>query len=285
MTTFDYPARPGTVYFVGAGPGAPDLITVRGRDIIAQADLVVYADSLVDSSVAAMARKPGARVIGSSGLHLEQVLELLVPAARAGGVVARVHSGDPSLYGAIHEQMAALDDHGIPYEIVPGVTATAAAAARLKVELTVPDVVQTIILTRASGRVPMPEGEDLRALAAHGASLAIHLSVTRIRRVVEELLAGGAYAPDTPVAVLHKVSWPDEEVLLGTLADIVGQVKAAGYTRQALILVGPALAPELRERERRSSSHLYDRSYTHRFRSGEGRGDGVDDSAESSDDQ
>jgi len=270
MTTFDYHAQPGTVYFVGAGPGAPDLITVRGRDIIAQADLVLYADSLVDASVAAMARKPSARVVGSSGLHLEQVLELMIEIAQAGGVVARVHSGDPSLYGAIHEQMTALDDRDIPYQIVPGVTATAAAAARLRVELTVPDVVQTIILTRAAGRVPMPEGEDLRALAAHGASLAIHLSVTRIRRVVEELLAGGAYAPETPVAVLHKVSWPDEEVLLGTLADIVERVKAAGYTRQALILVSPALAPELREGAHRSSSHLYDRSYTHRFRRGEG---------------
>jgi len=261
-----YVVQPGKVYFVGAGPGAPDLITLRGRDIVAQADLVVYADSLVEESVAQLAAKPGARIVGSSGLHLEQVMALMIQAARAGAVVARIHSGDPALYGAIHEQMAALDDEGLPYEIVPGVTATFAAAARLKVELTVPDVVQTIILTRASGRVAMPAGEELRGLAAHGASLAIHLSVTRMRKVVQELLASGAYTPETPVAVIHKVTWPDESIVVGTLADIAEKVRAAGYTRQALILVSPALDGALRARERRTHSHLYDSSYTHRFR-------------------
>ncbi len=264
MPTFT--PSPGTVYFVGAGPGAPDLIAVRGAAIIAQADLILYADSLVEESVARLARKPGARILGSSGLHLGEMIPLMVETARSGGIVARVHSGDPGLYGAIHEQMAALDDHGVPYQIVPGITAAFAAAARLGVGLTVPDVVQTVILTRTAGRTTMPAGEDLRTLAASGASLAIYLSVSRIRRVVDDLLASGGYRPETPVAVLHKVTWPDESHVLGTLADIVEKVRAAGYTKHALVLVSPALDPSLKGAERRTSSHLYDPSYTHRFR-------------------
>ncbi len=251
----------GTVYFIGAGPGAPDLITVRGRDIIAQADLVLYADSLVQDSVARLARKPGAQVVGSAGLHLEQLLTLIMDTAQAGGIVARVHTGDPALYGAIHEQMAGLDARGVPYAVVPGVTAAFAAAARLGVELTLPEIVQTIILTRAAGRTPMPPGEDLRSLAAHGASLAIYLSIAHLSQVVADLLAGGAYQPQTPVAVLHKVTWPDESLLIGTLADIVDQVAAAGYTRHALILVSPAL-----ERNVHARSQLYSQTFSHGFR-------------------
>ncbi|MBE7472605.1 MAG: precorrin-4 C(11)-methyltransferase [Anaerolineae bacterium] len=262
-------ASPGTVYFIGAGPGAPDLITVRGRDLIAQADLMLYADSLVEESVAGLARKPEAQIVGSSGLHLDQILTLMVETAQRGGVVARVHSGDPALYGATHEQMAHLEDHHIPYEVVPGVTAAFAAAARLKVELTIPDLVQTIILTRTAGRTTMPAREDLRSLAAAGASLAIYLSISRIRHVVDDLLASGGYQPETPVAVFHKVTWPDESYLLGTLADIAEKVRAAGYTKHALILVSPALEASLKGAERRTSSHLYDKSYTHRFRRAE----------------
>ncbi|MFN8455907.1 MAG: precorrin-4 C(11)-methyltransferase [Anaerolineae bacterium] len=266
MMEYQYLAAPGTVYFIGAGPGAPDLITVRGRDLIAQADLILYADSLVEESVAQLGRKAEAQIIGSSGLHLEQILALMVETAQRGGVVARIHSGDPALYGAIHEQMAYLDDHAIPYEIVPGVTAAFAVAARLKTELTIPDVAQTIILTRTAGRTTMPAGEDLRALAAPGASLAIYLSISRMRHVVDDLLASGGYQPHTPVAVFHKVTWPDESYVLGTLADIVEKVRAAGYTKHTLILVSPALEASLKGRERRTSSHLYDKSYTHRFR-------------------
>ena len=251
----------GTVYFIGAGPGAPDLITVRGRDIIAQADLLLYADSLVQDSVARLARNPGVQVVGSSGMHLEQLLTLMADTAQAGGVVARVHTGDPALYGAIHEQMAGLDTRGVPYAVVPGVTAAFAAAARLGVELTLPEIVQTIILTRAAGRTPMPPGEDLRSLAAHGASLAIYLSIAHLPQVVADLLAGGAYQPQTPVAVLHKVTWPDESLLIGTLADIVDQVAAAGYTRHALILVSPTL-----ERSIHARSQLYSQTFSHRFR-------------------
>lgn len=264
--SYNFKTTPGTVYIVGAGPGAPDLIAVRGQDIIAQADLILYADSLVEASVAELARKPDAKIIASSSLHLGEIMELMVETAQQGGVVARIHSGDPALYGATHEQMAHLEDHNIPYEIVPGITAAFAAAALLKTELTVPDVVQTIILTRTAGRTTMPAGEDLRTLAASGASLAIYLSVTRIRHVIDDLLASGAYDLETPVAVLHKVTWPDESWVTGTLADIADKVRAAKYTKHALILVSPALDPTLKGSDRRTSSHLYDPSYTHRFR-------------------
>jgi precorrin-4 C11-methyltransferase len=260
---------PGTVYFVGAGPGAPDLITVRGQDIIAQADLILYADSLVEESVARLARRAEAQIETSSGLHLEQILKLMVDTAQAGGIVARVHSGDPALYGAIHEQMAYLADCNVPYEIVPGVTAAFAVAAQFKTELTVPDVVQTIILTRTAGRTTMPAGEDLRTLAAPGVSLAIYLSISRIRHVVDDLLASGGYRPDTPIVVSHKATWPDESYVVGTLADIVEKVKKAGYTKHALILVSPALDTSLKGQNQRTSSHLYDKSYTHRYRRAE----------------
>ncbi|MFQ3664117.1 MAG: precorrin-4 C(11)-methyltransferase, partial [Chloroflexaceae bacterium] len=257
-----YPINRGTVYFIGAGPGAPDLITVRGRDIIAQADLILYADSLVDEAVPATYASPAARVVGSAGLELEQIIALMVETARAGGVVARVHTGDPSLYGAIHEQMAALDEQGVPYEIVPGVTAAFAAAARLGVELTVPEVTQTLIITRVAGRTPVPPGEALRDLATHGASLALYLSVSQIEHVVAALLAGGAYSPDTPVAVVYRATWPDEQVTSGTLADIAARVREAGYTRHALILVGPALHAS----RPATRSRLYATGFVHGYR-------------------
>lgn len=260
-----YPVVPGTVYFVGAGPGAPDLITVRGRDVLTQADLILYADSLVDAALPAAYARPEARIVGSVELHLDQIVALMREAAQAGQVVARLHSGDPALYGAIHEQMAALDEAGIPYEVVPGVTAAFALAARLGVELTVPELVQTIILTRPAGRTPLPEREQLTRLAAHGASLAIYLGITRIQQVVEDLLAGGAYTPDTPVVVAYRVTWPDEEIIDGTLGDIAAKVKAAGFTRQALILVGAALDPA-HKRTDRPTSRLYDPTYSHRLR-------------------
>lgn len=259
----------GKVYIVGAGPGAPDLIAVRGKEIIEQADLVLYADSLVEYSVADIANKPGAEIVPSSGLHLGQMVDMMVKAAKAGKVVARVHSGDPALYGATHEQMALLEDHDVPYEIIPGITAAFAAAAILQSELTIPDLVQTIILTRTAGRTTMPEKEDLRSIAAIGSSLAIYLSVTRIKKVIDDLLASGGYTLDTPCAVLHKTTWPDESYVIGTLNDIAEKVRKAGYTKHALILVSPALDQGLKGADRRTSSHLYDKSYTHRFRKAE----------------
>lgn len=256
--------RQPIVSFIGAGPGAPDLITVRGRERIAQADVVIYADSLVHTGVAAYARED-AEVHGSAALTLEQTVTLMVEAAAEGKRVARVQSGDPSIYGALHEQLVALEAAQIAYEIIPGVSSAAAAAAALQAELTVPDVAQTVILTRLAGRTPMPPGEALRDLARHGASLAIFLSIPMIDRVVAELLAGG-YPPETPAAVAHRVTWEDELVLRGTLSDIAAQAKAAGLQLQALILVGPALEERLEAAGLAHRSNLYNPAFSQRHR-------------------
>jgi precorrin-4 C11-methyltransferase len=236
-------ARGGRVVFVGAGPGDPELLTVRGKSVIERADLVVYADSLVHPRIAALARD-GAEVIGSSSLTLEQISDRMISAAREGKLVARVQSGDPSLYGAVHEQMVRLTGARVPYEIVPGVSAAFAAAAALGVELTVPDVAQTVILTRLPSRTTIPEHERLREMARHGGTVVLFLSVNVIERAVRELIEGG-YPADTPAAVLHRVSWEDELILRGTLADIAGQSRRAGLTKQAIILTGRALDPSL----------------------------------------
>lgn len=253
----------GHVYFIGAGPGAPDLITLRGRDLIAQAQLVIYADSLVHPGLCDFAQ-PGAEIIGSSTMTLEAIMERTIAAARAGQVVARLQSGDPSVYGALHEQAVRLDAAGIPWSIVPGVSSAFAAAAVLGVELTVPEVTQTVILSRVSGRAsPVPEREALEGLAAHQASLVLFLSVTHMTRVVEGLRTGG-YPEDTPVAVIHRVTWEDEQVVWGTLGDIVRRVRAAKFVKQALILVGPALRDRTALASQRS--RLYDAGHSHLFR-------------------
>ena len=251
----------GHVYFIGAGPGAPDLLTLRGRTLIEQADVVIYADSLVDERVCTFAR-PDAEILGSSTLTLEEIVARMIAAVRDGKTVARLQSGDPAIYGAIHEQIVRLDEAGIEWTIVPGVSSAFAAAAALGVELTVPEVAQTVILTRISGRAsPVPAPEELPGLAVHRASLVLFLSIAHILRVVQELLAGG-YPPDTPVAVVYRVSWPDELIIRGTLADIRERVREAGLTRQALILVGPAVAGSAAERR----SRLYAGDYSHLFR-------------------
>jgi precorrin-4/cobalt-precorrin-4 C11-methyltransferase len=254
----------GSVSFVGAGPGAPDLLTLRGRDRIAAADLVIYADSLVHPGVAAYAR-PDAVVQGSAALTLEQTTSLILEAVRQGKRVARVQSGDPSIYGAMHEQLAILEDAGVACEIVPGVSSAFAAAAALRAELTVPDVAQTVILTRMAGRTAMPPGEDLRDLARHGATLVIFLSIPMIERVVEELLAGD-YSPETPVAVVYRATWPEQLILRGTLATIAAQAKEAKLQLQALILVGAALDETLRARGLAHRSNLYNPAFSQRHR-------------------
>jgi precorrin-4/cobalt-precorrin-4 C11-methyltransferase len=231
-----------TVHFVGAGPGAPDLITVRGLAIIRRCPVVLYAGSLVPREVVAEA-PAGARVIDTAPMHLDEIVAEMAAAHRAGADVARVHSGDPSLYGAIGEQMRRLDALGIPYDVTPGVPAFAAAAAALRTELTLPGVSQTVVLTRTATRSsPMPDGEDLAALGASGATLAIHLSVTNLTKVIRALIPH--YGGDCPVVVAYRVGWPDQQLLRGTLADIRATVKAAGITRTALILVGRVLATE-----------------------------------------
>lgn len=229
-----------TVHFIGAGPGAPDLITVRGLALIRGCPVVLYAGSLVPAAIVAEA-PPGARVIDTAPLHLNEIIAEMAAADAAGADVARVHSGDPSLYGAIGEQMRRLDALGIGYDVTPGVPAYAAAAAVLKTELTLPEIGQTVILTRTATRSSqMPEGEDLQTLAASGATLAIHLSVTNLAKVVRDLTP--RYGSDCPVIVAYRVSWPDERIIRATLATVRDAVKTAGITRTALILVGRVLA-------------------------------------------
>ena len=248
-----------TVWFVGAGPGDPDLLTVRGRDVIARCPVCLYAGSLVPEAVIAHAPK-GARVVDTASMTLDGIIAEMARAHGGGEDVARVHSGDPSLYGATGEQMRRLDGLGINYEIVPGVPAYAAAAAALGRELTLPEVAQTVILTRTSMKASdMPEGEDLATLGASGATLAIHLSVRNLRHVCHTLAP--RYGADCPVAVVYRASWPDQKIIRGTLADIAPRVREAGITRTALILVGRVLDPaEFRD------SALYDPDHAHVMR-------------------
>jgi precorrin-4/cobalt-precorrin-4 C11-methyltransferase len=229
-----------TVHFIGAGPGAVDLITVRGLRLISECPVCLYAGSLVPQAIVAAAPKD-ARVIDTAALTLDEIIGEMIAADTEGLDVARVHSGDPSLYGAVAEQMRRLDARGIPYDVTPGVPSFAAAAAALRCELTIPDVSQTVILTRTATRSSvMPAGEELERLAAANATLAIHLSITNLARVVRALTPH--YGGDCPAVVAYRVSWPDERLIRGTLATIRDTAKAAGLTRTALILVGQALA-------------------------------------------
>jgi precorrin-4/cobalt-precorrin-4 C11-methyltransferase len=248
-----------TVHFIGAGPGAPDLITLRGRDLIARCPLVLYAGSLVPREVLACAG-PDARLIDTAPMTLDEIVDEMRRAEEAGEDVARVHSGDPSLYGAIAEQIRRLDELGVAYDITPGVPAYAAAAAALGRELTLPGVSQTVILTRTAMKASaMPEGEELATLAASGATLAIHLSVRNLKHVTETLAP--IYGADCPAAVVYRASWPDQQVIRGTLADIRGKVRAAKITRTALVLVGRVLdAADF------TDSRLYDPAHLHVLR-------------------
>ncbi len=231
-----------TVHFIGAGPGAADLITVRGLNLIRRCPVCLYAGSLVPAAIVAAAPAE-ARIVDTAPLTLGEIVAEMVAAHRAGLDVARVHSGDPSLYGAIAEQMRRLTALSIPYDVTPGVPSFAAAAAALRCELTVPEISQTVILTRTATRSSaMPPGEELDRLAATGATLAIHLSIANLARVVRTLAPH--YGADCPAVVAYRVSWPDERLIRGTLATIRDEAKAAGLTRTALILVGPALAGE-----------------------------------------
>ncbi len=251
------------VVFVGAGPGDPDLITVKGKKALEQADVVVYAGSLVNRELL-QGLKADVECFDSATLTLDEAIDIMAPAAKGGRAVVRLHTGDPSLYGAIQEQMEALKQHGIASEVIPGVTAAFAAAATIGQELTLPGVSQTVILTRVEGRTPVPEREQLSKIAAIGATTCLYLSVGMMDKVVEQLLAGGAFSGATPVAVVSRASWADELVVEGRLADIAERVTAAGLTRQALIVVGETL--NARHQGVGEKSKLYDAKFAHGFR-------------------
>jgi precorrin-4/cobalt-precorrin-4 C11-methyltransferase len=246
-----------TVFFIGAGPGDPDLITVKGQRLIRTCPVIIYAGSLVPEAV--LEGHSAVKVVNSAELHLEQIIALMKSAHANGQDVARVHSGDPSLYGAIGEQIRCLREVDIPFEIVPGVTATAACAALLGTELTLPDISQSVILTRYADKTAMPEGEELGDLAQHKATMAIHLGVNNLGKIVAELTPH--YGQDCPIAVVHRASWPDQDWVIGTLADIEQKVQAKGFRRTALILVGRVLGNDVF-----SESSLYRAGHAHLFR-------------------
>ena len=248
-----------TVHFIGAGPGAPDLITVRGRDLIARCPVCLYAGSLVPQALLDHC-PPGARIVDTAPMSLDEIVAECVSATAAGHDVARLHSGDLSIWSAMGEQLRRLDAAGISYTVTPGVPSFAAAAAALGQELTLPELAQTVVLTRTSGRASaMPEGEKLAAYAATGATLAIHLSIHVLDKVVAELTP--FYGADCPVAIVYRASWPEEKVIRGTLATIAAEVVKQPIERTALILVGKVLAA----RDFRESA-LYDAAYQRRFR-------------------
>lgn len=248
------------VSFLGAGPGDPELITIKARRLLDEADLVIYAGSLVNPKLLSSC-KAGAKLVDSAGMDLEAITELMVKSARAGENVVRLQTGDPSFYSALHEQSAVLDDEEIPFEVVPGVSSAFASAATLKKGLTMPGVTQTIILTRLSGKTPVPEAEGLSSLAVHGATLCIFLSISMIDEVVKELT--GPYPPDTPAAVVYRASWPDELIIRSTLKEIADEVRSAGINKHAMIIVSPTLGDS---DIKAAKSKLYDSGFSHGFR-------------------
>ena len=251
------------VHIVGAGCGAPDLITVRGAKLLAQADQIIYAGSLVTPELLSRAR-PGTPCHDSARLALEEVLELIQAGEEKGWDTVRLHTGDPCLYGAIREQMDALEERGIPYDVTPGVSSFCGAAAAVPAEYTLPGVSQSVIITRMAGRTPVPEREELRSLAAHGATMVLFLSAGMLEEVQGQLLAGGAYREDTPAAIVYKASWPEEAVYRCTVGTLAETARAHQVQRTALILVGDFLGEDYRR------SLLYDPGFSHSFREGKG---------------
>ncbi|MBR1693435.1 MAG: precorrin-4 C(11)-methyltransferase [Lachnospiraceae bacterium] len=248
------------VHFVGAGPGAEDLITVRGLRLLQQADVIIYAGSLVNPGLLTAA-KEGCIIHNSAYMTLEEVIEVIAESEKAGRTTVRLHTGDPAIYGAIKEQMDELEKRQIPYDVCPGVSALFGAAASLKVEYTLPDVSQSVIITRAEGRTLVPEGEQLAQLARHQSTMILYLSSALAVKVKDELIAGG-YPEDTPAAVVYKATWPEEKIVRTTLAKLPEAMEREQITKTALILVGKVLDGAY------SKSRLYDASFTTEYRQG-----------------
>lgn len=246
------------VYFIGAGPGDPELITVKGQRLLKEADVIIYAGSLVNPALLAFA-KQGAAIYNSASMTLDEVINVMKQAADKHQKVARVHTGDPSIYGAIQEQMDELDKLNISYQVVPGVSSFLATAAALKTEYTLPDVSQTVIITRLEGRTPVPEKEKLASLASHNATMCIFLSVHMLDNVTKELIDGG-YPSNTPIAVVQKASWPEQKIIRGTLETISEQIKLQGIDRTAMIVVGRCLDTDY------ALSRLYAPEFGHMYR-------------------
>lgn len=243
------------IYFIGAGPGAPDLITLRGAELLRRAGMIVYAGSLVNPALLDYAPQ-GCEVYDSAFMTLDEVMEKLLDGERRGLTTVRLHTGDPSLYGAIREQMDRLRAEGVEFSVVPGVSSFCAAAAAIPAEYTLPGVSQTLIISRMEGRTPVPAREGIRSLAAHGASMVLFLSSAMLKELAGELIAGG-YPPDTPAALVYKASWPDERVLRGPLESIPAMAEEAGINKTALVLVGGFLGDDY------DLSRLYDASFSH----------------------
>ena len=248
------------IHFVGAGSGGADLITVRGARLLGEADQIIYAGSLVNPEVLNY-KKEGCRVLDSASMTLEEVIAAMKEGEEKGWSTVRLHTGDPSLYGAIREQMDLLDEAGISYDVTPGVSSFCGAAAALQAEYTLPDVSQSVIITRMEGRTPVPEGEKLRKMASHGCTMVLFLSTGLLDKAQEELMAGG-YAPDTPAAIVYKATWPDEKVFRCTVSTLAQTARENHITKTALITIGGFLGSKYER------SKLYDPTFTHEFRKG-----------------
>ncbi len=246
------------LYFIGAGPGDPELLTIKAKNIITRADIIIYAGSLVNPEILKFAKKT-ALIYDSSSLNLDQILKIVKNEKDTNKIIARVHTGDPSIYGAIQEQIAWCEKENIDFGVIPGVSSFCAAAASLKQELTLPGISQTVIITRLSGKTKVPRKEDLKKLARINATLVIFLSIDKIENVVQDLAHG--YNKNTPVAIVSKASWDDEKIITGTLKDITVKVKKAKISRQALIFVGDVL-----KRKGFRKSKLYDKNFSHSYR-------------------
>jgi len=250
----------GKVIFIGAGPGDPELLTIKGQNAIKDADIIIYAGSLVNKEVLSVAKET-AEIYNSASMNLDEILDIMDKETKQGKIIARVHTGDPSIYGAIGEQIEFLRHNNIDFKIIPGVSSLFATAAALESELTLPEVSQTVIITRPEGRTPKPESESIKELAKHNATMCIFLGIHMIENVVSDLLTH--YSIDTPVAVVKKASWKDEIVIKGTLDDIVLKVKEAGIEKTAIIVVGKVINPG-----NITPSKLYDSKFTHEYRKG-----------------